>query len=222
MRASTTLVKGVIIHLDTTGSLVARVYCGMNYTESSCKNIYIKFPETQNKSGYYHIKAKNDIQWTYCNMNYTITISGNFISNCAGVGGGWGRIANINISAGDDCPGEWRKVTQSGVSFCRVAGNDRFTCSSANFSTNGISYQRVCGRARGYQKGTTLGFFGKSVTSSDEYYASGILLTYSSNPCLHIWSFVSGHSERSSNDGNCLCASFTPTETKPPSFIANT
>ena len=26
-----------------------------------------------------------------------------FISTCAGVGGGWRRIVNINISAGDDC-----------------------------------------------------------------------------------------------------------------------
>ena len=29
------------------------------------------------------------------------------------MGGGWRRIVNINISAGDDCPGEWRKATQS-------------------------------------------------------------------------------------------------------------
>ena len=35
--------------------------------------------------------------------------NGDFISTCAGVGRGWRRIANINISAGDDCPGEWRK-----------------------------------------------------------------------------------------------------------------
>ena len=128
--------------------ITSRVYCGMNYTELSCKDIYTRFPETQNKSGYYRIKAKNYIQWTYCNMN-TITISGDFISTCAGVGGGWRRIVNINISAGDDCPGEWRKATQSGVSFCRVASDNEFVCSSANFSTNGISYQRVCGISEG-------------------------------------------------------------------------
>ena len=129
------------------------MYCGMNYTGSSCEDIYHNNIETGDKSGYFHV---NDSQWTYCNMS---TISnGDFISTCAGVGGGWRRIVNINISAGDDCPGEWRKATQSGVSFCRVASDDHYTCSSANFSTNGISYQRVCGRARGYQKGHTLGF----------------------------------------------------------------
>ena len=88
----------------------------------------------------------------------TIQGNGDFISTCADVGGGWRRIVNFDISAGDDCPGEWRKATQSGVSFCRVASDYRYTCSSANFSTNGTSYQRVCGRARGYQKGDTVAF----------------------------------------------------------------
>ena len=158
----------------------SRVYCGMNYTGSSCEDIINNNPEVCDKSGYYCI---NESQWTYCNMT-AITISGDFISTCAGVGGGWRRIANINISAGDDCPGEWRKATPSGVSFCRVASDNEFVCSSANFSTNGISYQRVCGRARGYQKGATLRFFisnRPTPTSGDEYYVSGLSITYSSN-----------------------------------------
>ena len=201
--------------------ITSRVYCGMNYTEISCKKINTKFPETQNKSGYYRIKEKNNIQWTYCEMA-TITISSDFISTCAGVGGGWRKIVNINISAGDDCPGEWRKATQSGVNFCRVASDGNYTCSSANFSTNGISYQRVCGRARGYQKGRTLGFFiynYPNPTSSDDYYFSGLSIYYSNNPRQHIWSFVGGNSERSSNGGNCQCASHAGRG--PPSFVAN-
>ena len=203
--------------------ITSRVYCGMNYTELSCNNIYTKFPETQNKSGHYRIKEKNDYQWTYCRMK-TITISGDFISTCAGVGGGWRRIVNINISAGDNCPGEWRKATESGVSFCRVANDSRYTCSSANFSTNGINYQRVCGRARGYQKGHTLGFFigrqNETATNIDEYYSSGLSITHSNNPRQHIWSFVSGNSERIRNYGNCPCASVALTTTS-PSFVGN-
>ena len=133
--------------------ITSRVYCGMNYTGSSCEDIYNNNPETGDKSGYYRI---SESQWTYCNMS---AINGDFISTCAGVGGRWRRIVNINISAGGDCPGEWRKAIKSGVSFCRVASNSHFKCSSANFSTNGISYQRVCGRARGYQKGETLAIY---------------------------------------------------------------
>ena len=170
-----------------------RVYCGMNYTGSSCEDIYDNNPETSDKSGYYRI---NESQWTYCNT--TAIANGDLISTCAGVGGGWRRIANINISAGDDCPGEWRKAAQSGVSFCRVASDDTYTCSSASFSTNGISYQRVCGRARGYQKGDTLAFWGSAPRYNrtiDQSYVSGLSITYSSNPRQHLWTFASGLGE---------------------------
>ena len=62
----------------------SREYCGMNYTGSSCEDIYFNNPEIADKSGYYHI---NDTQWTYCNVT-AITANGDFISTCAGVGGG--------------------------------------------------------------------------------------------------------------------------------------
>ena len=64
-----------------------------------------------------------------------IHFASNFGPTYAGMGGGWGRIVNINISAGDDCPGEWWKATQSNVSFCRVASDDQYTCSLASFSS---------------------------------------------------------------------------------------
>ena len=185
-----------------------RVYCGMNYTGSSCEDIYNSFPETQNKSGYYRIKENNKYQWTYCNIS-TIQSNGDFISTCAGVGGGWRRIVNINISAGDDCPGRWRKAIQSGVSFCRVANDGYYTCSSASFSTNGISYQRVCGRARGYQKGQTPAFYGSHSSYSktiDQDYVSGLSITYSNNPRQHIWTFASGRGERDTDRFSCPCS----------------
>ena len=171
----------------------SRIYCGMNYTGSSCEDIHNNNPETHNKSGYYHI---NSNQWTYCNMT-EISANDIFTSTCAGVGGGWRRIVNINISAGDNCPGEWRKATQSGVSFCRVASDGYDTCSSANFSTNGISYQRVCGRARGYQKGDTLGFYGIPINRGiDQVYVAGLSITYGSNPRQHIWTYASGRGKQ--------------------------
>ena len=54
-------------------------------------------------------------------MTEIAIIFGDFIPTCAGVGGGWRRIAHINISysAGDDCPSGWHKETYSGVSFCQ-------------------------------------------------------------------------------------------------------
>ena len=186
-----------------------RVYCGMNYTGSSCEHIYNNNPEAGDKSGYYRI---NESQWVYCNMtaiaaNGDIIISSDFITTCAGVGGGWRRIVNINISAGDDCPGEWRKATRSNVSFCRVASDNVYPCSSASFSTNGISYQRVCGRARGYQKGNTYAFYGSYFsTTIDQGYASGLSITYSSDPHQHIWTFATGRGESITDSFSCPCS----------------
>ena len=197
--------------------ITSRVYCGMNYTGSSCEDIYNNNPETDDKLGYYRI---NESHWTYCNMT-GVAANGDFISTCAGMGGGWRRIVNIDISAGDDCPGEWRKATQSGVSFCRVASDDRWTCSSANFSTNGISYQRVCGRARGYQKGDTIAFYGSKFVyrTIDQDYVSGLSITYSSNPRQHIWTFASGRGERYSIQLNCPCS--VNGGYSPSSFVGN-
>ena len=189
----------------------SRVYCGMTYTGSSCLNIYNNNPETSDKSGYYRIGT----QWKYCNM--TETASG-FISTCAGMGGGWRRIANVDTSSGSDCPSGWRSDTHSGMNFCRLISDHSFTCSSTFFSTNGTSYQRVCGRARGYQKGRSLGFrgyrFGYNIDHHARGYADGILMTYG-RPRNHIWSYVNGWFDVLINDNNCPCANGST----PPPFI---
>jgi len=186
----------------------SRVYCGMTYTGSSCEDIYINNPETADKSGYYRI---NDNQWTFCNMT---AISG-FIPTCAGVGGGWRRVINIDISAGDDCPSGWRKDTHSNFSYCRIVSDDN-TCSSTNFSINGTSYQRVCGRARGYQKGDSVAFSSQSI---DGYYTDGLSITHG-NPRQHIWTYANGQYDGVSNHYdryNCPCA--PGSEIPSPSFV---
>ena len=153
----------------------------------------------------------------------TAITNGDFISTCAGVGGGWRRIVNINISAEDDCPGEWRKATQTAISFCReVNDSKKQRCSSASFFTNGISYQKVCGRARGYQKRDTVAFYGSQSPYSktiDESYVSGLSITYSSNPRQHIWTFASGRGERNNNNWNCPCS--VNGGYSPPSYVGN-
>ena len=198
--------------------ILSRDYCGMTYTGSSCEDIYGKYPETVNKSGYYHI---NDSQWTYCDMTekYSTIPSHDpeYISTCAGVGGGWHRIANIDISTGDDCPSGWRKDIHFGVSFCRVISDDYRICSSTNFSTNGRSYQRVCGRARGYQKGWSAALAHYTQTI-DGYYVDGLSITHG-NPRQHIWTFANGlYDGLGANDQyNCPCA--PGSESPSPSFV---
>ena len=93
-------------------------------------------------------------------------------------------------------------------------------CSSANFSTNGVSYQRVCGRARGYQKGDTVAFYGSSFGKTIENdYVSGLSITYSNNPLKHVWTFAVGISENLNTQDNCPCTQYPGRA--PPSFVGN-
>ena len=187
-----------------------RLYCGMSYTGLSCKEIYLINSETRDKSGYYRI---NNNQWTYCNMTAIAIANGDFITTCAGVGGGWRRIANIDISTGDDCPGQWTKDTHSNVNFCRVHTDQWNRYSSAIFPTNGLSYQSVCGRARGYQKGDTVAFWAsanyyhENHKSIERSYVSGLSITHGRpGNRQHIWTYASGRGERDKSVHSCPCS----------------
>ena len=168
--------------------------------------IYNNNRETGNKNGYYPIKNS---QWTFCNM--TAIAASYFTFFCAGVGGEWRRIAKINISTGDDCPNGWNKSSHSDVSFCR-SPNDNRGCYPITFSTNHTNYQRVCGRTRGYQKGTPDGIFNGNINS---IYVDGLSITHGS-PRQHIWTYVIG---RTDSGSSCPCAR-TPEGTT-PSFVGS-
>ena len=136
-------------------------------------------------------------------------------SFCTGVEGQWRRIAGINISAGDDCPTGWNKSSHNGVSFCR-APSDNADCYPTFFSTNGVSYQHVCGRARGYQKGTPEAFrYALSMNS----FIEGLSITHG-NPRQHIWTNAVGLTDSGNySDWNCPCAA-TPGPA-PSSFVGS-
>ena len=191
-------------------------YCGMSYNGQSCEDIYNDNPETRDKPGFYRVKN----QWVFCDM----TAISNYRSTCAGVGGGWTRIAHFNISAGDDCPSGWTKDTQSNISFCRPPGNNPagYLCYSTNFSTNGRSYRSVCGRARGYQKGDVWGFWGSTTTQGktvDGSYVDGLSITHGTAPHHHIWTYAVGQFDHSSTSWGCPCSPHRAT--KPPSYVSN-
>ena len=177
-----------------------RVYCGMNYTGLSCEDIYSNNPTTRDKSGYYRI---NDNEWVYCNMTDVAFSVGDLISSCVGMGGTWKRIASFNITAGDNCPSPWVKHSGSGITFCLPA-NTAPGCYSVNYSTNGLSYQRVCGRASAYQKSTPDGFPGAASRTIDDNYVDGISITHG-NPRQHLWTYAIGAVESGENANCCGC-----------------
>ena len=114
-----------------------------------------------------------------------------FTFSCAGVGGEWKRIANFNICSGDDCPNRWSKSSYNDISFYTSPSNNG-DCYLTNFSTNYVSYQRACGRVRGYHKGTPDTFRGG--TSIDDVYVERLTITHGS-PRKHVWSYAIGHTE---------------------------
>jgi len=179
-----------------------RVYCGMNYSGSSCKELYHRYPEVRNHPGYYRVQNK----WEICNMTQF-----DLFTTCAGVAGNWKRIARLDVSAGETCPLGWYKP--SGYSYCRVPVDKEtkpHVCAAALFSTNGMSYNRVCGRVRGYQKGVPGGFAGahQHQSSIDTSYLDGVSITRG-KPREHIWSYAIGATDSGNHpDWNCPCASF--------------
>ena len=222
------------------------VYCGMNYTGLSCEDIYYNYPETGNKLGYYPI---NNTKWTFCNMTaiatpatvaftvaptatptsakVTPTDTPTTLTNdptaelnyCAGVEGNWSKIGSINISAGDKCPAGWSMSSYNGTNFCR-APSDSTGCYSTIFSTNGLSYQQICGRARGYQKGSPNAFypFHRNKNSIDSYYVDGLSITHG-NPRQHIWTYAVGITDHDGPPSQCPCTAIPGPA--PPSFVGS-
>ena len=122
---------------------------------------------------------------------------------------GWTRIATVNITRGDECPTVWNKSSQDGISFSRSPSND-LGCYHIIFSSKGINFQKVCGMARGYQKGGPDAFHNDNI--------DGLSITHG-NPCHHIWSYGIGFLDAPSHiqSSNCPCA--TAPSQQPNSFI---
>ena len=178
----------------------SRVYCGMNHTGLSCEDIYNNNVTTRDKSGYYRIINN---EWVFCNMTAIAFSRGDLMSSCVGVDGVWKRLASFNITAGDDCPSPWVKSSHNNVSFC-IPASTAAGCYSVNYSTNGMNYQRVCGRASGYQKGSTDAF--GNLTDVFDYF-EGLSITHGS-PRQHIWTYAVGLTEYGTfprTAHNCPC-----------------
>ena len=112
----------------------------------------------------------------------------------------WKRIAYINMSdPSQQCPSNWSEYVISGVRSCRRPTADNGGCVSEYFFSGNSEYHQVCGRAIGYQNGTT-DAFGRLVVSDrnqtiDDVFVDGLSLTYGIDKRKHIWTFAAGNSE---------------------------
>ena len=77
------------------------------------------------------------------------------------------KVADINVTRGDSCPNEWLSYHVNNQSYC--TGGKGAGCYSANFSTSSVKYNKVCGKAVGYQKGSTDAFYPSARSRGDAY-----------------------------------------------------
>ena len=148
---------------------------------------------------------------------------------CGGLGD-WTRIAYLNMTdLTQQCPPNWRLITTP-VRGCASSSNALAGCDSATFSSNGLSYSRVCGRINAYQRGSTDAFaaFIAFNTSLEREYIDGVSLTHGpAGSRQHIWSFAAALWENDNSYGsfsNSVCSCTNSNFTWPhqvPSYVGS-
>ena len=209
--ALATLGASLVVAQDDTCS--TRYGFDIDLPGASCADIYYKNPTTHGRSGYYVLKTDH-LFFAYCDMEL----------DCGGIKGGWMRIADIK--KGDTCPSGWTSYKKS---YC--TGGSAAGCHSAYFSTNSTRYDKVCGKAVGYQKGTMNGFYPYAYAhgnvdaytpvntsrSLDGVYVDGISITTGS-PRKHVWTYAVGLSDDYNyTQLNCPCAKYPGPD--PPPYV---
>ena len=168
----------------------------------SCNDIYQINKASRGVSGDYWIVTSTGVHQVYCDMQL----------ECDGHKGGWMRIADLDTSRGDDCPTGWRKITTPvhptypSIDVCQsTTGN--VGCFPVIFSVYNANYTKVCGKARGYQRGTTDAFgIAFSTKSINGPYVDGVSITLG-NPRKHVWTYAIGISDEGElGTLHCPCA----------------
>ena len=139
--------------------------------------------------------------------------------------GHWFLVAHLNMSdPPQQCPSAWREYNTSGVRACGRPATSEGSCSSLPIPSYQSKYSRVCGRAIGYQIGSTDAFGFRAIDQPlDSYYVYGVSITHGT-PRNHIWTYAAGVSEGRYSDqrDNCPCSNpGHPDNALPPSFVGD-
>ena len=128
------------------------------------------------------------------------------------------RVAYLDMTdPTQQCPPAWREYASPRRTCQRSV--DSNSCDRATYPNNGISYSRVCGRIVAYQCGEPEGFNTGSVSSPNQRYVDGIVVTHGNFTPGHIWSFAATTTTGDAGGSQCPCtAGFS---TNVPSFVGN-
>ena len=182
----------------------------------SCLEVQQNMPGSS--SGIYSIAINDDTTIdVYCNME-----------TLCGSGGGWTRLAFLNMTdATENCPSTLRLYEVDGMRVCGRTSSGVGSCSSVQYSSYGINYTQICGRARGYQYASpdavdsTLGTGGHNDINS--HYVDGLSLTRG-NPRQHVWTYMAGLKEDNSflnGTLTCPCQLGSQQANNVPPFIGS-
>ena len=174
---------------------------------TSCQEIKNKQPNSP--SGVYLLETANGTKYVYCNMK-----------ELCGSGGGWTRLAFLDMSdATENCPSGFKLYQSGGVRACGRGEIGEASCASVQFPSNGINYSQVCGRVVGYQYGTpdAVSQLFPGHNDINSFYVDGVSITHGS-PRQHVWTLMAGLFEAHSDAvNNCPCSQGAPVQ----SFIGN-
>ena len=177
----------------------------------------------------------NDLKkyWPNSSQKYYTFVSnqGTIYIDCrtepCGSGGGWTRLAYLNMSnSTENCPSGFKLYQSGGVRACGKSIDSGPSCSSVQFPSNGISYSQVCGRVVGYQWGSSDAVNDAPHNNHNDinsYYVDGVSITRGS-PRQHVWTLMAGLNEASIyEDGryNCPCSQGSTQNSTLQSFIGN-
>ena len=168
---------------------------------ASCKQI--SECKSTASSGNYWLKSGNgSAVQMFCSM----------ARRCCNSTGGWARVAYLNMTdPTHQCPSVWREITQPKRT-CR-RNNQSLSggggCSTARFTTNGITYSHVCGRITAYQFASPDAFGPYANTNERsgtiyDPYVDGVVVTHG-DPWSHIWTFSGAHSQNKTGISVCPC-----------------
>ncbi len=202
---------------DNCGSCTSSVFNNLGnfkeYAAASCKQIACVKPQA--KSGNYWVKGgSGPAGEVYCA----------FGDGPCGTEV-WMRIANIDMTQTDSsCPADFESVT-SPKPLCRK--KVKAGCASDTYSTYGVSFSKVCGKAIGVQFGWPNAFgptYHNRGSNIDTGYVDGVSITYGQNPRKHIWTFAAAIYDVPPAPFiyNCPCSAPKTTFTgKIPDYVGN-
>ena len=224
LQDTTVAITGVVDDILLIAQELLELHNESSALPTSCHQI--KQQQPNSPSGVYVLATTDGTTSynAYCNME-----------ELCGSGGGWTRLAYLNMSDSTvNCPSGFQLFQSGGVRACGRPTSSAGSCIPVQFPSNGISYSQVCGRVTGYQWGLTDAVHPRITNGQVEpnhndinsYYVDGVSITHGS-PRQHVWTFMAGQLEASYlpnyEDGtfNCPCSVVSTQNSTLQSFIGD-